>query len=111
MSAIINASIEVSGLPKEKFVKAKNGKVYYNFTVAINEDTRYGNNCSFYDSQTQEERSAKKPRNFIGNGKVVWTDGKITLAEKEEEKATSPLHVPNAKSSGSVIEEDDNLPF
>ena len=35
----------------------------------------YGNNASIMISQTQEEREAKKPRTYIGNGKVVWTDG------------------------------------
>ena len=33
MSAIINASIRVDKLPKEKFVKGKDGAVYYNFTI------------------------------------------------------------------------------
>jgi len=71
-------------LPKEKFVTAKNGKVYYNFTVAVNDDTRYGNNVSAFDSQTKEEREAKKAKSYLGNGKVVWTDGNIVVAEREE---------------------------
>jgi hypothetical protein len=37
-------------------------------------------------SQTQEEREAKKPRTYIGNGQVVWTDGNIVKAEREEAK-------------------------
>jgi hypothetical protein len=85
MSALINLSINVAALPKEKFVTAKNGKVYYNFTVAVNDETRYNNNVSAYDSQTKEEREAKKPKNYLGNGKVVWTDGNIVKAEWEEE--------------------------
>jgi hypothetical protein len=77
----------VASLPKEKFVTAKNGKVYYNFTVAVNNESKFGNNVSVFDSQTQEERAAKKPKNYLGNGKVFWTDGSITLAEKEAEVA------------------------
>lgn len=84
MSALINLSIDVASLPKEKFVTAKNGKVYYNFTVAINNDTRYGNNVSAFDSQTKEEREAKKPKSYLGNGKVVWTDGNIVIAERDD---------------------------
>lgn len=84
MSALINLSIDVASLPKEKFVTAKNGKVYYNFTVAVNDETRFGNNVSAFDSQTKEEREAKKAKSYLGNGKVVWTDGNITIAEKEE---------------------------
>ena len=83
MSTLINGSIRVDKLPKEKFVKGKDGAVYYNFTIAVNDETRYGNNVAFMDSQTKEEREAKKPKQYIGNGKVVWTDGKSTKAQQE----------------------------
>ena len=86
MSTLINASIRVDKLPKEKFVKGKDGAVYYNLTISLGDETRFGNNVALMDSQTKEERDAKKPKNYLGNGKVVWTDGKVTLAEKEEEK-------------------------
>ena len=36
------------------------------------------------DSQTKEEREAKKPKFYLGNGKVVWTNDIIKLAEREE---------------------------
>jgi len=90
MGAIINASINVAKLPKEKFVKGKDGAVYYNFTISINDETRYGNNVALMDSRTKEEREAKKPALYFGNGKVVWikdnqgNSGQIMLAEKEE---------------------------
>ena len=75
-------SLDVTKLPKEKFVKGKKG-VYYNFTIAINDETKYGNNVSMFDAQTQEERDAKAQRNYLGNGKVVWNNGTIVNAEKE----------------------------
>ena len=84
MSAIINASIRVDKLPKEKFVKGKDGAVYYNLTLSINDETRYGNNVAVMDNQTKEEREAKVARNYLGNGKVVWTDGSIVVAERED---------------------------
>jgi hypothetical protein len=84
MSTLISLSVDVASLPKEKFVTAKNGKVYYNFTVAVNDETRYGNNVSAFDSQTKEEREAKKPKTYLGNGKVVWTDGNVVVAERED---------------------------
>ena len=84
MSAIINASIRVDKLPKEKFIKGKDGAVYYNLTISLNDDTRYGNNVAIMDSQTKEEREAKAQRNYLDNGKVVWTNDIIKLAEKEE---------------------------
>jgi hypothetical protein len=83
MSAIINASIRVDKLPKEKFIKGKDGAVYYNLTISLNDETRFGNNVAIMDSQTKEEREAKAQRNYLGNGKVVWHNEIIKLAEKE----------------------------
>jgi len=93
MSTLINASIRVDKLPKEKFIKGKDGAVYYNLTISVQDETRYGNNVAFTDSQTKEERDAKKEKLYLGNGKVVWTDGKVNLAEKEvkEEVAVNDL--------------------
>lgn len=87
MSAIINYSLRVDKLPKEKFVAGKDGAVYLNLTMSLNDETRYGNNASIYVSQTKEENDAKKPRNYVGNGKVVWNNGTIVNAEKQVKEA------------------------
>ena len=42
MASLLSVSIDVSSLPKEKFIKGKNGKVYYDFTLAINDESKYG---------------------------------------------------------------------
>jgi hypothetical protein len=86
MAGLITMSLDVTKLPKEKFIKGKKG-VYYNFTIAINDETKYGNNVSMYDAQTQEERQAKAQRNYLGNGKVIWNNGTIVNAEKEAQVA------------------------
>jgi hypothetical protein len=83
MSSLINFNLNVAKLPKEKFVAGKDGAVYVNLTMAVNDETRYGNNTSVYVAQSKEEREAKKQRQYIGNGKVLWTDNVITLAERE----------------------------
>ena len=83
MSAIINYSLRVDKLPKEKFIAGKDGAVYVNLTMSVNDETRYGNNASIYISQTKEENEAKKPRTYLGNGKVVWNNSVIKNAEKE----------------------------
>jgi hypothetical protein len=83
MSAIINYSLRVDKLPKEKFVAGKDGAVYVNLTMSVNDETRYGNNASIYISQTKEENEAKKQRTYLGNGKVVWNNGSIVNAQKE----------------------------
>jgi hypothetical protein len=108
MGAIINASINIAKLPKEKFVAGKDGAVWYNFTISINDETRYGNNVSVTDARSKEEKDAGKQLNYLGNGKVVWikdaqgTSGTISLAEREEK-------VEQAKPSLQV--EDADLPF
>jgi len=84
MATLINASMRVDKMPKEKFVKGKDGAVYYNYTIAIQDDTRYGNNVAMMESQTKEERDAKKPKSYLGNGSVFWTDGNIVVADREE---------------------------
>ena len=110
MGAIINASINVAKLPKEKFVAGKDGAVWYNLTISINDDTRYGNNVSITDARTNEERDAEKQNLYLGNGKVVWikdaqgTSGTISLAEKEEKAE-------DARAAVSSDLNDSDLPF
>jgi hypothetical protein len=94
MSALMNVSLRVDKLPKEKFVAGKDGAVYYNFTISVNdEENQFGQNVSLTDSQTKEEREAKKPKNYIGNGTVVWTDGKINFVSKKATPTASTKEV------------------
>ena len=105
MSAIINASIRVDKLPKEKFVKGRDGAVFYNFSIVLQDETRYGNNVAIVDSQSKEQREAKMQKTYLGNGKIVWvSDGKIEVAEREETKDFSSA-IPKLK------DEDNGLPF
>jgi len=92
MGALINLSLRVDKLPKEKFVQGKDGAVYYNFTIGVNDESnQWGQNVSATDSQTKEEREAKKPKSYLGNGNVVWTDGNIKLADKKQESNAKEL--------------------
>jgi hypothetical protein len=102
MSALINYSIRVDRLPKEKFIAGKYGAVYLNLTMSINDETRYGNNVGVYVSQSQEEREAKKQKQYLGNGKVVWNNGTIVNAEKEVQEVVQ---------EATVEAEGDGLPF
>jgi hypothetical protein len=92
MGSLINLSLRVDKLPKEKFVQGKDGAVYYNFTISVNDDSnQFGQNVGATDSQTKEEREAKKPKSYIGNGNVVWTDGTIKTAEKKQEATKAEI--------------------
>ena len=102
MSAILNLNLRVDKLPKEKFVKGKDGAVYFNLTVSINDDTnQFGQNVTAIDSQTKEEREAKKPKNYLGNGSVVWTDGKIVAVKRDTQEMAKQ----------TTKEESADLPF
>ena len=95
MASIINASLNLDKITKDKIFQGKNGR-YVTLTFALNEETRYGNNVSVWESLTKEEREGGAEKNYIGNGKVVWTDGQITLAVREEETAgTQPQTTTN----------------
>lgn len=97
MSTIISASIDLAKIDK-KNIYEKDGKKYLSIQISVNDETKYGNNVSVAIGQTKEQREAKVDKTYLGNGKVVWTDGKITLADKQDQ--------PQMKSS-----QKDDLPF
>lgn len=84
MATLASISIDLSKVNKEKLYKGQ----YLNLTIALNDETgQYGHNVSAYEEQSKEEREAKDKKNYLGNGKVFWTDGKVTLAEKKDAAA------------------------
>lgn len=88
MSSLINLSI-----------KGKDGS-YKNYTISISDETNdYGQNVVMYVSQTKEQREAKEKKQYVANGSVVWTDGKITTAVRKEQV------------SEAVADLVDDLPF
>jgi len=113
MGAIINASIDIKALPNHKFQAEKDGKVYYNFTIILNDETRFKNNVWITDNQTQEEREAKVPRKTLGNGSVVWIDnGKGQNVDKEGSIQLVVKDVaPQTVNSSTIKLQDDGLPF
>lgn len=75
MAQIISVSVNLSKIDKSKIVDGKNGAKYYNMNIIVNDDfDQYNNNVQVTDSQTKEQRSAKEKRNFIGNGRVIWSN-------------------------------------
>lgn len=88
MSALISFSLDVSKLPKDKIIEGKKGK-YINLTASVNDETRFGNNVSVFISQSADERENQDKKVYVANGKVVWTDGNIVRAEREEQPVSS----------------------
>ena len=69
-------------------------------TIALNDEAnQYQQNVVISKSQTKEERESKAPKTYYGNGQVVWTDGKVTLAPKKDAAPTQQTN------------EEDGLPF
>ena len=78
------AGIISVGINKSKIEFNESG--WANVTITLDNETNvYGQNVKVTMSQSKEEREAKEAKTYIGNGKVVWTDGVITKADKVEE--------------------------
>jgi len=106
MASLVVFSIDLKKIDKSKIIEGKKGS-YINLTASINDESRYGQNVSVSIGQSQEERESKEPKQYIGNGKVVWTDGNISVAERDEDDSNAEVNdVPD-----SVSPEDDDLPF
>jgi hypothetical protein len=78
MSSIISVSIDTTKIKRDQLAKGR----YLQLTVSVNDQLdNYENNCAVFVSQTKEERDAKTPKNYLGNGKVVFTDGQIKTSK------------------------------
>ncbi len=99
MATLMSLSIDVTKIDKSKLA---NGK-YLNLTVSVQDETnQWGQNVSAYHEQSKEEREAKENRNYLGNGKVFWTNKIINVADKQTEALSDDL----PKTEG-----EDNFPF
>ena len=75
MASIIKASLNLDAIPKDKIYVGKKGK-YLPITITINDELdQFGNQGPVVVEQSKEERDAKSPKTYLGNVKVVWTNG------------------------------------
>ena len=65
---------------------AKGVKITISLSDSAND---YGNNVSAYVSQSKEQREAKKPLFFVGNGRTFWTKGETPVPQREEPKVVT----------------------
>ncbi len=80
MSTIINFSIEMTKAKQLSTFKSKNGKEYLNLTAIVEDELNdYGQDVSVQLPQSKEQREAKESKTYVGNGKVVYTDGKVSV--------------------------------
>ena len=92
MASIIKASIDVNKIPKDKIFVGKKGK-YLPITITINDELdQFGNQGPVVVEQTKEERDAKAPKTYLGNVKVVWTNGtNVETAPRDSAPAAPQL--------------------
>ena len=101
MASIIKASIDVNKIPKDKIFVGKKGK-YLPITITINDELdQFGNQGPVVVEQTKEERDAKTPKTYLGNVKIVWSNGtNVDPAPRTDMPAPAPAAAPA-----------DDLPF
>ena len=105
MASIISGNINLSKLDKSKIYEGKKGK-YYPITVVINNEIgEYGDSGYVMTEQTKEQREAKEAKSYLGNVKVVWTNGTFPDKIPYEGNVAAPQQ---AKQTAKV---EDDLPF
>ena len=106
MASIIKASIDLNKIPKEKIFVGKKGK-YLPITITINDELdQFGNQGPVVVEQTKEEREAKVAKTYLGNVKVVWTNGENVESAKEYNTQTPP-----APQAAPAAQPEADLPF
>ena len=106
MASIIATSINLSEIPKDKIIEGKKGK-YLPITITINDETdQFGNQGPVVVQQTKEERDAKTAKTYLGNVKVVWTNGdNVAVAPKQDQPVQA------APAAAQAAQPVDDLPF
>ena len=103
MASIIKTSINLNNIPKDKIYEGKKGK-YLPITITLNNDVdQFGNQGPVVVEQTKDERDAKAAKTYLGNVKVVWTDGNNVDTAPRDNNQSAPAPAPAAA--------DADLPF
>jgi hypothetical protein len=105
MASIINASINLNAIPKNKIIDGAKGK-YLPITITINDECdNFGNQGPITVGQSKEERESKSAKVYLGNVKVVWTNGQnVATAPRTDGQSPGANY---AKAFAPV----DDLPF
>ena len=101
MAGIIKTSINLSNIPKEKIINGKKGK-YLPIAISVNDEPdQFGNQGPVTVDQTKEERDAKTQKTYLGNCKVVWTNGTFP----------DPIKTDMPKQAAPAPIKEEDLPF
>ena len=92
MAGIVKANINLDAIPKDKIYKGKKGR-YLPISITINDEPdQFGNQGPVIVDQTKEEREAKSEKTYLGNVKVVWTNGMFPdrVTDNQPQKQAQP---------------------
>jgi len=104
MASIMKANIDLNKIPKDKIYQGKKGK-YLPITITINDELgNYGDSGPIIVEQTKEEREAKVDKVYLGNVKIVWTNGTNVDAAPRD-------NVQDGQALAKVLIVEDDLPF
>jgi len=105
MASIIKASINLNEIPKEKIYIGKKGK-YLPITITLNDEVdQFGNQGPVVVEQSKEERESKTAKTYLGNVKVVWTNGDNVATAPRDDQGGQQQQAPAAPAPA------DDLPF
>jgi hypothetical protein len=92
MAQLLAVSIDLTKIDKSQIIEGKNGGKYVNVTLSVNdEDDKFGNNVSLWQSQSKEDREAKANRVFLGNGKKLWSDDSSSRQTPKKQEVNDDL--------------------
>ena len=113
MATMIEVKLVLDDIDKSKIIPLKSGKKGYIATFLINDDvSQFGDNVSGWAKQSKEERDGKAKRKYFANGTAFWSDGKVTIVNKDNPNGKVVSGAPAvATEHASFTEENDNLPF
>ena len=101
MALILAASINLNEIPKDKIIIGKKGK-YLPISITLNDELdQFGNPGPVIVSHSKEERAAKEAKTYLGNVKLVWTNGEVKKFDNPQQQSAPPVQ--------AAVEDD--LPF
>ena len=72
-------------------------------TISLSDQTNnFGQNVSAYVAQTKEQRDAKTPLFYVGNGKTFWSKGETPVPQRDQ---------PTPTPQTVTVANDDGFPF
>jgi len=90
MAGILKTSINLTAIPKDKIIAGKKGQ-YLPITITFNDELdQFGNQGPVIIEQTKEERDAKAPKVYLGNVKIIWTNGQIEVTPRDNQQIPPP---------------------